>query len=74
MTCPSLEQGQMDEMEKYAALEHLALLEDNFQQLQQIDSLQQFQEEEQSHRNQERLIQMEQWEQIGLLIQQLNEH
>ena len=68
------EQEQIYELEGFAVLEQLAQIQDETEQQNSIDAGQQFIEEERQRRNNEELIQHEQWEQVEFLLQQLKEH
>jgi hypothetical protein len=68
------EQEQLYELEGFAVLEQLAQIQDETEQQNSIDAGQQFIEEERQRRNNEELIQHEQWEQVEFLLQQLKEH
>jgi hypothetical protein len=50
------------------------LTQDAIEQLNQIDVIQLLKEEEQQERNNEELIQLEQWEDVTFLVQQLNQN
>ncbi|CAF3277503.1 unnamed protein product [Rotaria sp. Silwood2] len=67
------EQEQVNELEGFAVLEQLALIQDEIEQSHQIDTVQQLQEDEQQERNTEQLVHQELWEQIEFLHQQLNQ-
>ena len=68
------EQEQIYELEGFAVLEQLAQIQDETEQQNSIDAGEQFIEEERQRRNNEELIQHEQWEQVEFLLQQLKEH
>jgi hypothetical protein len=68
------EQEQVYELEGFAVLEQLAQIHDETEQQNRIDAEQQFIKEEKQRRNNEELIQHEQWEQVEFLLQQLKEH
>ena len=67
------EQEQINELEGFVVLEPLALMQDEIEQLKQIDTIQTMEEEilqeRQQERNNEELIQLEQWEHIAFLLQ-----
>ncbi len=50
------------------------MTQDAIEQLNQIDVIQLLKEEEQQERNNEELIQLEQWEDVTFLVQQLNQN
>ncbi len=50
------------------------MTQDAIEQLNQIDVIQLLKEEEQQERNNEELIQLEQWEHVTFLVQQLNQN
>ncbi len=68
------EQEQLYEFEGFVVLEHLALIQDENEQLHQIELLQKLQENEQQERNYDELVQLQQWEHITFLVQQLNQN
>jgi hypothetical protein len=67
-------QQQMLEIEEFIVQEQIALEQDDIEQLQQIEAVQLLQEEQQRQRNEEQLAQMQQWEHIAFLIQQINKN
>jgi hypothetical protein len=68
------QQEQLIELEEYPVPQQLELIQEEIEQLNQIEAAQQLQEDEQTERNYHELIQLEQWEQVAFLLQQLNEH
>jgi hypothetical protein len=66
------EQEQLNELGRIAILEKQELVKDYFEQMDPINAFENWQEEEQQLRNNEELIQLEQWENIELLIRTLN--
>jgi hypothetical protein len=68
------EQEQLKELEGFAALEQLALMQDEIEQQNQINAVEKMLEEEQEQTNQEQLIQLQQWEHAAFVVQQLNEN
>ncbi len=68
------EQEQINDLEGFVVLEQLALVQDENEQLHQIELLQQSQEKEQQKRNHDELEQLQQWEHIAFLVQQLNQN
>ncbi|CAF4247537.1 unnamed protein product [Rotaria sp. Silwood2] len=54
-----LQQEQLNELEGFAVLEQIALIQDEIEQTRQIDMAQQLQEEEQQEQNTEQLIHQE---------------
>jgi hypothetical protein len=69
------EQEQLNELQGLTVPEELALMQDDkIEQLKQIDTVQQMAEEQQTERNNEELIQLEQWENVAFLVQQLNQN
>ena len=68
------EQEQLNELEGFAALEHLIMLQDDNEQETQIHAVQQLLQEEEEEQNQEQLIQTIQWESMAFQAQQLNEN
>lgn len=67
-------QLEQQEHERSDVLQYITQLEDEIEQLKQIDAVQTIEEEileeQQQDRNNEELIQLEQWEQIACLLQQ----
>ncbi len=61
----------MDEFERYATDKDEQLWKDELEQTMNIDQMQQWDELQRHNRNQEQLIQKEQWEEIAFLHQQL---
>jgi hypothetical protein len=68
------EQEQLTELEGCVVLEQLVLIQNEIEQLHQIEFVQKFQEEEQEQRNYDELVQLQQWEHISFLVQQLNQN
>jgi len=71
-------QEQSIEMKGVHILEYISQLEDDIEQLKQIDAVEEMreeiEEEQQQERNNEELIQLEQWEHLAFLAQQLNQN
>ena len=69
------EQEQLDQLEGFALLEQLTLIQDEIEQTNQIEATQRLNEDENNERNTEELHQIESWEEEAFrLQQQLNQN
>jgi hypothetical protein len=66
------EQEQLNELEKFFMQQQLTSIQDEIEQLHQIEAVEQLQEEDEQQRNRDQLIQLQQYEHISFLHQQLN--
>jgi hypothetical protein len=68
------EQEQLNEFEGFAVLEQLLLIQDQIEQDNEIKDMEEMLEQKQDQTNQEQLIQLQLWEHVTFVIQQLNEN
>lgn len=67
-------QEQLPELETFHAQEQSAGIHDEIEQQHQIELVRQFYEEQQQQQKYNKFIQLEQWEHIALLVQELNQN
>jgi hypothetical protein len=68
------EQEQLNELENFSVSQQLTSIQDEIEQLHQIEAVEKLQEEEEQQRNRDQLIQLQQYEHIAFLHQQLNQN